>query len=103
VTPTIEPGAHRVVILLLSVVDAQVTSDASDSPLRSPGPSDTSDEASIGVTLDDVRADEDGAIAEIVARYRALARQRGPRFRVRDNPEVAGVRPETLGAGPERD
>jgi phosphate acetyltransferase len=42
--------------------------------LRSRGAAGTSEEASIGVSYDAVHADEAAALAEIVARYRALAR-----------------------------
>ena len=48
--------------------------DAVLSLLRSRGAADTPEEASIGVTYEDVHTDPEAAIAEIVVRYRALAR-----------------------------
>lgn len=42
--------------------------------LRSRGAADAPEAASVGVFYDDVHADQEGAIAEIVVRYRALAR-----------------------------
>jgi phosphate acetyltransferase len=48
--------------------------DAVLSLLRSRGAADTPEAASIGVSYEDVHSDQEGAVAEIVVRYRALAR-----------------------------
>jgi phosphate acetyltransferase len=61
----------------LGVFRPVVAADAPDavlSLLRSRGAADAPEEASIGVTYEDVHSDQEGAIAEIVVRYRALAR-----------------------------
>jgi phosphate acetyltransferase len=61
-------GVFRPVVAAADLPDPVV------SLLRSRGAARTSEEASIGVSYDAVHADEAAALAEIVARYRALAR-----------------------------
>jgi phosphate acetyltransferase len=62
----------------LGVFRPVVSADASDavlSLLRFRGVADTRERASFGVTYEDVQRDQDRAIAEIVGRYKALARE----------------------------
>ncbi|MGO9958828.1 MAG: phosphate acetyltransferase [Solirubrobacteraceae bacterium] len=85
-----EPGNGKSVIVLgvhelmarrfprLGVFRPVVAAGAPDallSLLRSRGVADLPYEASVGVTWEDVHADQEAAIEEIVVRYRALARQ----------------------------